>query len=185
MAQNLKKWLVKGHVLQKWNVLKYTWLTLAPICLVIYLETHVKGFKYAYYSLKTIGTCHKIYWDFFIDWGLFEARPKHSKTPWGLREKRKFPNWVYYSCMVYDVIGLFSWVIVIVLYVKFNHAYEDDSLASLEFYSNIMWITWFEMIVLGIKRALWVFIRVEAEYFENKEVYRDIVTVPPILSEKN
>ena len=50
---------------------------MAPICLIIYLEVnfenknHKNAFKYAYFFFKKIGTCHKIYWDFVIDWGLF------------------------------------------------------------------------------------------------------------------
>lgn len=83
----MKKWLVKGHGLQKWNALKYFWLTLAPICLILYLEYHIKSFKKAYYVFKTIGTVHKIYWDLKVDWGMFEQREEDdNETPWGLRK---------------------------------------------------------------------------------------------------
>lgn len=182
MAQNLKKWLWKGHGLQKWNVLKYFWLTMAPICLIVYLEAHDKRFKKAYYVFKIIGTCHKVCWDFRVDWGLFQAR-QNEKTPWGLRDKRSFSACTYYLCMLFDIFGLFFWAIVLYLYSAFSTQTADKSLASLEFYSNVMWITWAEMFVYAARRTVWTFVRVEAEYHGNMELYRDIVTVPPMAKE--
>lgn len=131
---------------------------------------------------KTIGTLHKIYWDFVVDWGLF-AETESEKTPLFLRDKRKYSPSTYYLCMIYDIFGLFFWAIVLKLYSLSSTEMEDDSLASLEFYSNIMWITWLEMIVAAVRRTIWVFIRVENEYFSNVEHYRDIVIVPPILKD--
>ena len=158
---------------------------MAPICLIIYLEGKFENknfkncFKYAYFVFKTIGTLHKIYWDFFIDWDLFQKR-KDPQTPKFLRDKRKFPTPVYYLCMLFDIFGLCFWVIVLILYRVYATEKPDTSLASLEFYSNVMWITWLEMLVYATRRTIWTFIRVEAEYFGNIETYRDIVTVPPI-----
>ena len=52
-----------------------------------------------------------------------------------------------------------------------------------DFFNQIIWITWFEMLLNALRRTIWVVIRVETEFFVNYEQYRDIVTIPPIKDE--
>lgn len=184
-----------AHPEQKWNVLKYAWFVSASVSLVCYCELTTiangdevkikaaKKYKYAYYTLKTIGTFHKVYWDWFVDWGLFAGTKKGLKM---LRDDIRFKPWVYYVCMLYDLFGLFFWVLVLFIY-KWSaktDAEASDAARNLEFYSNIMWITWVEMIVFAIRRSVWVLIRIENEFFNNTENFRDIVTIPPIKKEE-
>ena len=51
-----------------------------------------------------------------------------------------------------------------------------------EFYNNVIWITWLESILNATRRTIWVVIRVESEFFNNFEQFRDIVTIPPIIN---
>ena len=47
-----------------------------------------------------------------------------------------------------------------------------------------MWLTWFEFIIVAVRRTIWVVIRIESEFYNNYEQYRDIVTIPPIKFEE-
>ena len=73
MNQNLKKWLVYNHREQAFNALKYFFLVLGPVCAIIYYESHIKAFKYLYWTFKGIGSGFKVFWDFYFDWGLFRG----------------------------------------------------------------------------------------------------------------
>lgn len=83
--------------------------------------------------------------------------------------------------MILDVIGLYFWAIVILLY-KMTET-TNSAIESLEFYNNIMWITWTELIVAAIRRTIWILIRFENEFFSNFEQFRDVVTIPPIKAD--
>ena len=41
------------------------------------------------------------------------------------------------------------------------------------------------MLVEGIRRTIWSIIRIENEFFNNFEEYRDIIAIPPIKEEEN
>lgn len=185
MCQNLKKWLWKGHGVQKWNVLKYFILICAQVSIIIYMQTHIKAFKYLYFVLKTAGTFFKIYWDFIIDWGLFSGTKEGNK--W-LRDETKFSPRFYYTCMAFDIFGLFFWVISYKWVAGLidppsahsgheAHVPEDT---RLYFFNSVNEIAWLEMAVLAIRRTVWVLIRVENEFFNNVEQYRDITVIPPL-----
>ena len=137
MNQNLRKWLVYGHKVQAWNALKYLILMMGPISYIIYNETGITVFKYGYFTFKTIGTTYKFVWDLYFDWGLFRGTRKDN---WMLRDNMKFTPTFYYVCMFVDFIGLYFWIVIILLYDLTESG--DSSIGSLEFYSNIMWITW-------------------------------------------
>ena len=112
--QNMKKWLVYGHNEQAINALKYFFLVIGPGCAAIYYESHNKTFKYCYWTFKGIGSCMKVVWDFYFDWGLFRRTKKDS--PLFLRDKICYPQWFYYIAMTYDVFALFFWAVVIKYY---------------------------------------------------------------------
>lgn len=100
--QNLKKWLYYGHTIQGWNALKYLFLMLGPISYIIYNETGITPFKYGYFTFKSIGMTYKLFWDLYIDWGLFRGTRRDN---WMLRDNIKFSPIFYYICMIIDVIG--------------------------------------------------------------------------------
>lgn len=88
---------------------------------------------------------------------------------------------MYYICMFINVIGLYFWAFVILLYSQTEST--DEAISSLEFFNNVMWIVWVELIVAAIRRTIWILIRFENEFFSNFENFRDIVTIPPIKAE--
>lgn len=145
---------------------------------IIYNETHIKPFKYFYYVFKSVGTTYKMVWDFYFDWGLFRGTRKDNRF---LRDNMKFPPYMYYICMFINVIGLYFWAFVILLYSQTEST--DEAISSLEFFNNVMWIVWVELIVAAIRRTIWILIRFENEFFSNFENFRDIVTIPPIKAE--
>ena len=139
---------------------------LGPICSIIYYEAKIKPFKYIYYAFKTIGYGYKYFWDLYYDWGLFHrTKPGHRF----LRDQMKYPAWVYYFSMIFNIFGLYSWAISLWLYTIYENKSLDQSISSVEFYNHVMWITWFECIINATRRTIWVVIRVENEFFNNFE----------------
>jgi len=157
-------------------------LVIGPACAGIYYETHNKTFKYCYWTFKGIGSCMKVVWDFYFDWGLFRRTKKES--PLFLRDKITYPRWFYYIAMLYDLFALFFWVVVIKYYYSMVGEHHELNVPELQFFDNVMWITWLELIVVSVRRTIWVLIRLENEFFNNFESFRDIQTVPPIKKEK-
>lgn len=181
MNQNLRKWLVYNHRLQAFNALKYFILFSAQICGIIYYEANLKAFKYVYYGLKVIGYAYKYFWDLYYDWGLF-----HGTTPKRrlLRDKIKYAPCFYYFSMVYNLFGLYSWAFILLLSSLVQPKVDDPSQGyPIEYYNNLMWLSWLEFMIVAIRRTIWVVIRVESEFYNNYEQYRDIVTIPPIKFE--
>lgn len=112
MNQNLRKWLVYNHGLQAFNALKYFILMLSSIFAIIYYEAQISELKYLYYTFKVIGCVYKYCWDCYYDWGLFHGTKRENRF---LRDQTKFPGWFYYFSIVYNLIGLFSWTLSILL----------------------------------------------------------------------
>ena len=76
--------------------------------------------------------------------------------------------------MFFNTLFRFWWVIGI-FSIKFSgHAYFIEGLGFLTFVS---------MLVEAIRRTFWAIIRVENEFFNNFEQYRDMVMIPPIREE--
>lgn len=176
MNQNLRKWLVYDHKLQAFNALKYFILMIASICAIIYYETDIKALKYLYYSLKTLGCAYKYFWDVYYDWGLFHGSRKDNKF---LRNQMKYPPWFYYISIVYNLFGLYSWAICIGI-TSLITPVETTTANTQKYHNNVMWIIWLEFFIVAIRRTIWVVIRVESEFYNNFEQFRDIVTIPPI-----
>ena len=124
MNQNLRKWLVYDHRLQAFNALKYLILFLSMICSIIYYEAHIEAFKYLYYSLKAIGCAYKYCWDLYFDWGLFHGTTPKTRL---LRDQIKYAPCFYYFAMVYNLIGLYSWAIAILIVSLVQPKVEDPS----------------------------------------------------------
>lgn len=128
---------------------------------------------------------YKYFWDLKYDWGLFQITSKDDKGGYSklfLREQLKYPPWFYYISMVYDFFGLFSWAMAIVL---LNIENKDSDEQSQTYFNNLMYITWIEYIINFVRRTVWVVIRVESEFYNNFEQYRDVVTIPPMIQDGN
>jgi len=99
---------------------------MAQIFAIIYYEWHIKNCKYLYYGFKTVGCAYKIFWDWHFDWGLFRGTKK--STPLFLRDKIRFSPKFYYCMMVFDVVALYFWVIIILLYKLVEGESTDEAI---------------------------------------------------------
>ena len=125
---------------------------------------------------------YKYFWDLYYDWGLFHGSTPKTRL---LRDQIKYSPFFYYFSMVYNLIGLYSWAIVILIGSFVQPKIEDPSKGyPVEYYNNLMWLTWLEFVLVAIRRTIWVVIRVESEFYNNYEQFRDIVTIPPIKFEE-
>ena len=70
--------------------------------------------------------------------------------------------------MTFNTIFRFWWVI------------GSFSIHTNVFFDSIGILTFSSMIVEAMRRTFWAIIRVENEFFNNFEQYRDIVMIPPI-----
>ena len=80
------------------------------------------------------------------------------------------PNF-YYLAMAINVICRFWWLIYAIVMSKKHHSIMME---NLEFFVFI------GMMIEAVRRTLWCIIRVENEFFNNFEHFRDIVQIPPI-----
>ena len=83
-----------------------------------------------------------------------------------------FSKKFYYTCIVLDTIFRFWWLLGI--FTWYQPALVD-SIGLLAFSG---------MFVEAIRRTFWAVIRVENEFFNNFEQYRDILMIPPIKDER-
>ena len=161
----------------------------SSIFAIIYYETQIIQFKYLYYSFKVIGCVYKYCWDCYYDWGLFHGTKRNNRF---LRDQTKLPNWFYYFSILYNLIGLFSWAISLLLMSSLTKPIDesDPSFGKLSiavrqqleqaYHNKVMGIMWLEFVLVVFRRLIWVIIRMENEFFNNFEKFRDIVTIPPI-----
>ena len=115
-----------NHGLQAFNALKYAILMMSSIFAIIYYEWNISQFKYLYYSFKVAGCLYKYFWDCYYDWGLFHGSKKSNRF---LRDQVKYPSWFYYFSIVYNLIGLFSWALSILLLSKLTKPSDAKGLA--------------------------------------------------------
>ena len=69
--------------------------------------------------------------------------------------------------------------------VLLNIENKDSDEQSQTYFNNLMYITWIEYIINFVRRTVWVVIRVESEFYNNFEQYRDVVTIPPMIQDGN
>lgn len=140
-----------------------------------------------YLVFQMIATLFCLYWDLYMDWGLFRGTRKNNRI---LRDKMKYAPSYYYFCMVLNTLLRFFWLIGffhlhIDLHPIENHqTYEHAAeLASLTILKKFEFLTWASMVAEGVRRGFWSTIRVENEFLNNFENYRDLITIPPIKDE--
>jgi len=95
-----------------------------------------------------------------------------------LRKKRSFSPAFYVFCVIENTLFRFWWVIA-ALNVKFSEK------GSLFFFDYLELMTFFGVAVEGIRRTFWAIIRVENEFYNNYENYRDVIAIPPIKEDES
>ena len=112
-----------------------------------------------------ITTLFCIYWDFRWDWGFFTGTKKETRF---FRDEMKFSKTFYITCIIFNLIFRFWWFFGI---FTFQESALIDSVGLIAFSA---------MFVEAVRRTFWAMIRVENEFFNNMEKYRDVMMIPPI-----
>ena len=119
-----------------------------------------------------VTTTFCLYWDFRWDWGLFIGTTNKTRF---LRDEMKFSHKFYYGAMLTNFILRFWWLIGVFTVKYSGSTLIVEQLGILTFVSGM---------AEAARRTLWSVLRVENEFFNNFEEYRDIIIIPPIRSEE-
>ena len=122
-----------------------------------------------YFGAQMLTTIYCLYWDFRWDWGMFIGTLPGRKM---LRDEIKFSPRFYYWCMALNFVFRFWWLIS--MFLIYSTETEQSFIGRLQIY------TFLSMLVEAVRRTIWSIIRVENEFFNNFEQYRDIMLIPPI-----
>jgi len=114
-----------------------------------------------------------LYWDYNWDWGLFDRTLPGAPF---LRDKLVFRPRTYYLAIVLNTIFRFWWLIMM-----YKIKWGDKNLVA----ENVELLAFMGMAVEATRRTIWSILRVENEYFNNFENYRDYIAIPPIGKDKD
>lgn len=168
--QCINKWYKSGNKLQLVNACKYLSKFGPPITLLAgAVKDITKSTFWFYFAAQLFTTLFCLYWDFRWDWGLFT-----SKTHRVLRDESKYSPNFYYACMIGNTILRFWWLIAYAVITV-----EQSSL----FLKSINIMLFLGMLLEAVRRTLWSLLRIENEFFNNFEEFRDIIIIPPINDE--
>ena len=78
--------------------------------------------------------------------------------------------------MVADTILRFWWIVGL-MHFKFA--------GSVKFLESLELLTFVSMMMSAIRRTIWAIIRVENEFFNNYEEFRDHIAIPPVREDDN
>ena len=126
-----------------------------------------------YLAAQLTQAIFSLYWDLRWDWGLFIGELPDRKF---LRDEIKFTPTFYYCCIFFNTLFRFWWVLGCFTITFVNDFEVLEHLKLLAFISSMVEI---------IRRTFWALIRVENEFFNNFEQYRDIMVIPPIHDDDN
>lgn len=88
-----------------------------------------------------------------------------------LRNEIKFSPKFYYYAMIENFVFRMWWLIGAFTITYSDSAYWMDKLGVIAFISGLVEL---------IRRTVWGILRVENEFYNNFEQYRDIIIIPPI-----
>lgn len=125
-----------------------------------------------YVLTGVITISYQLYWDYYMDWGLFRELDNKNKKIF-LREKLLYPSYYYYSAMINNFILRFIWLTNFIS-LGLSDAIIEGEIKSI-FYS----------ICEIFRRVIWCLFRVENENVNNYEKYRTILDMPMLPEFKN
>lgn len=123
-----------------------------------------------YYGLALASTLYSFWWDLAQDWGLGLPRKNPFDPNYvALRERLAAPRHVYYVAAFFDFFGRFIWTLTLISERSSPwYVYVTPFLAPLEI----------------LRRASWMFFRVECQQFHNLDKYDNMNWVPLHFSGK-
>ena len=119
-----------------------------------------------YIAIALCSTTYCLYWDYYMDWGLFRSKSKGKKY---LRSKLMYPVPFYYYAMVSNFFLRFFWILSL---IPETSLYEWEKEAEM--------IIIIQTFAEAFRRAQWSLIRVENENINNFEKYRTILMIPTL-----
>ena len=122
----------------------------------------------SYLIAQLVTTFFCLYWDYKWDWGLFRGKTAGRRL---LRDEMKFSPAFVYTCVFTNLVFRFWW-----LFAALTLKLRNDS----NFIAHFEFFTFLGMMIEAVRRTQWSILRVENEFFNNFEQYRDIIIIPPI-----
>ena len=110
-------------------------------------------------SMALFSTFYLIFWDYKMDWNLFNF----GSTNLFLRDRLVYPKYFYYGALTINTILRFTWAIAL-LNFNMNKELEFFIYGFLEVYRRIQWSLF----------------RIENENISNFEKYRNILAIPEL-----
>lgn len=115
--------------------------------------------KTPYIIMGFICFCYNLTLDFKVDWNLLNIGSKNFL----LRDQLSFRNWIYYLCIIADIILRLVWIISIL-----NITLEKESWIFIASFLEI------------IRQIMWVILKVDNESYNNLEGHIDYLYVPKL-----
>lgn len=168
MQQSFRKWWDSGNRWHLVNAGKYFSMFL-PVIVVKAFDAYKyypsKGSSqstfWLYFCVKLFQTMYSLYWDYVWSWGLLYG-PEGKRL---LRNKISFsPQWYYWS-IFWNTVLRFWWLLAA---IKIRHS-------KMMFPGELEMLASVGMFLGMVRRTFWSFIRIENEYVNNFEQYRDIL----------
>lgn len=161
--QCINKWKTQNNKMQLVNAMKYFSKFGPPTAVLLGSVKYLGGGSFwFYFGAQMLTTSFCLYWDYRWDWGLFiGTKPGHKL----LRDEVTFSHGFYYGAILVNLILRFWWLIAVFIGV--------DS-------TNLQATLFVGMMAEAVRRTLWSIIRIENEFFNNFEKYRDIIIIPPM-----
>ena len=145
------------------NAMKYFSKFGPPTAVLLGAEKYLgKGSFWFYFGTQMLTTFFTLYWDYRWDWGLFIGTIPGHKL---LRDQVTFSHSFYYKAIMTNLLLRFWWLIAVFIGV-------DET--------NLQTTLFIGMMAEAIRRTLWAIIRIENEFFNNFEKFRDIIIIPPM-----
>ncbi|BFG14165.1 hypothetical protein CerSpe_004400 [Prunus speciosa] len=161
--QCARRWFEECDVKNLANMGKYVSAMVAAGARITYSnnpDNHL--WFYMVVITSVVATVYQLYWDFVMDWGLFDPK---SKNQW-LRDDLILKNKsIYYASIILNAVLRVAWVETVMGFQRIPDVESrllDFLLASLEV----------------IRRGHWNFYRLENEHLNNVGKYRAVKAVP-------
>ena len=118
-----------------------------------------------------------MYWDYNIDWGLFRGTKRSGRKI--LRDEIAYSPVFYYFAMFENTCLRFWWLLAFFTF-KDKVAKDGVEAAKSSLANNLQIWAFLGMMAEAVRRSVWTLIRVENEFYNNLEQYRDVISIPPI-----
>jgi hypothetical protein len=119
---------------------------------------------YSVICVNAFSTCYSLYWDLYMDWGLFRSSAPGKRY---LRHKLLYPAKFYYFAAATNTIMRLMWILPI-----FKAWYRGTDFEISQSDATLI------AVVEALRRTQWALLRIENENVNNFEKYRNVLLIP-------